>query len=289
MSDPNDRSTSQLNPFKAKTAPLRDFDTGKIVPWVVEFRVVGTPYLVRAPMERVFTIGRSDADRNYVPEIDLTEYEGQSRGVSRKHAKLTAKDNRVMIQDLGSANGTFLNNQRLEPLLDYRLNHGDVLKLGQLELQVNFVVKPYEDDKTRIGGEDMLKIPNLARGESLLIVEENEDVAKALGYASRQAGFNVTAVVSVQDAITEISQSCPQGIITELIFTEGHGTDLIRYVRSVKDGEKCIIVALTTATAGFNMGKALNEGSDIFIAKPIAMEELVNTLSRVASMIKDRA
>ena len=38
--------------------------------------------------------------------IDLTSYDPYWKGVSRKHAVLTYRENRLYIHDVGSANGT---------------------------------------------------------------------------------------------------------------------------------------------------------------------------------------
>ena len=52
--------------------------------------------------------------------------------VSRRHAQLTVQDNgQVMIKDLGSVNGTFVNGNRIT---ESYLNSGDVVKCGPLFL-----------------------------------------------------------------------------------------------------------------------------------------------------------
>lgn len=48
--------------------------------------------------------------------------------VSRQHAKIVAKDGRARVFDLGSTNGTFVNEARID---DVELRDGDLLKVGQ--------------------------------------------------------------------------------------------------------------------------------------------------------------
>lgn len=60
-----------------------------------------------------------------------------SRVLSRSHAELFVRDNKLYIRDLKSSNGTFINNKKLDPHKDYELKVGDKLDLGTtLESQV---------------------------------------------------------------------------------------------------------------------------------------------------------
>lgn len=48
-------------------------------------------------------------------------------GVSRKHARVILVKNQVILEDLGSANGTFVNG---DPIISQALNEGDKVRLG---------------------------------------------------------------------------------------------------------------------------------------------------------------
>ena len=56
-----------------------------------------------------------------------------SPAVSRRHAELRVDDDTVTIADLGSVNGTFVNDQRVQGTV--RLRNGDMLRLGVLLLR----------------------------------------------------------------------------------------------------------------------------------------------------------
>lgn len=55
------------------------------------------------------------------------------QGVSRQHFKVIVKGDESLISDLGSANGTFLNNKKIEQ--DTVLVKGDMVKLGSIALK----------------------------------------------------------------------------------------------------------------------------------------------------------
>jgi hypothetical protein len=78
--------------------------------------------------------GKIDAAYGIFPDLDLTPDGGLAGGVSRRHARILRKDNRLTVEDLGSTNGTFLNGQRLTPYLSYALQKGDKLQLGSVRL-----------------------------------------------------------------------------------------------------------------------------------------------------------
>jgi len=53
--------------------------------------------------------------------------------LSRRHAMLTSFQGEFFLQDMGSLNGTTINNQRLEPLQRYSLYHGDIVRFSVYE------------------------------------------------------------------------------------------------------------------------------------------------------------
>ncbi|MSP61666.1 MAG: DUF4388 domain-containing protein [Myxococcales bacterium] len=68
-------------------------------------------------MEREIVVGRSS-------ELDMVLVEDM---VSRKHAKINATGGEVLIQDLGSTNGTFVNGEKIKKV---RLKEGDRILIG---------------------------------------------------------------------------------------------------------------------------------------------------------------
>ncbi len=90
-------------------------------------------------------IGRTFEDE--IVDVDLTEYRAVELGVSRRHVKLTRQSDTVMVQDLGSINGTYLNGQRLIAYQPRVLRNEDELRLGRLVMRVSFMRAPIEDDE----------------------------------------------------------------------------------------------------------------------------------------------
>lgn len=79
-------------------------------------------------------IGRVDRVTGAVPEIDLSD-EDPKRFISRRHAKIVREDeNFSLVEEIGTVNGTFLNNQRLSTGTPIKLKNGDVLTFANISL-----------------------------------------------------------------------------------------------------------------------------------------------------------
>jgi pSer/pThr/pTyr-binding forkhead associated (FHA) protein len=73
-----------------------------------------------------------------IPTVDLTDYHGRLLGVSRHHAAIHRLGDGFSIEDLGSSNGTWLNDHRLPANQPTSLHNGDLVRLGQLVLFAHF-------------------------------------------------------------------------------------------------------------------------------------------------------
>jgi len=73
-----------------------------------------------------FIIGRSES----------CQLRPKSESVSRKHCIIVLREGKVLVQDLKSRNGTFLNDKRLPSDRASAINSGDQLRIGKLAFEV---------------------------------------------------------------------------------------------------------------------------------------------------------
>ncbi len=83
-----------------------------------------------------FTLGRISEGQPIMPDIDLSPYQAYAGGVSRLHAIIKREGDRILFLDLGSANGSYINGKRLQPNAEQYINHGDIVALGKLKMQI---------------------------------------------------------------------------------------------------------------------------------------------------------
>jgi hypothetical protein len=93
---------------------------------------------VVASLTKAIHLGRLEPASDIFPEIDLSEDGGSGKGVSRRHARILKRGGTVMVEDLGSINGTFVNGRRLAPYQAEALHDGDQLQLGKLLIEIEF-------------------------------------------------------------------------------------------------------------------------------------------------------
>jgi FHA domain len=91
---------------------------------------------IEMPLSVITHLGRVDAAASVFPEVDLSDDSDASHGVSRRHARILKQSGMVVVEDMGSINGTFVNGKRLDPYLPEVLNDGDLLQLGKLKIEV---------------------------------------------------------------------------------------------------------------------------------------------------------
>lgn len=68
--------------------------------------------------------------------LDLAPFGGYSLGLSRRHVAIRPTGNGYEVLDLGSVNGTWLNEERLTPHKPYPLPSGSHLRLGRMRILV---------------------------------------------------------------------------------------------------------------------------------------------------------
>ena len=133
-----------------RTEPLPEQDEGRSArpnidessnkipykPINIEVSVLNTGRKVLLSTEQEILVGRLDAAHGIFPELDMTPDGGLEQGVSRRHARIYARDGTCFVEDLDSTNGTFLNGERVTPYLPYAFKDGDKITFGTMRLEI---------------------------------------------------------------------------------------------------------------------------------------------------------
>ena len=117
--------------------------------------------------------------------------------VSREHARVVHKEGRWFVEDLGSRNGTFVNEKRVPSHAPYALHHADRIDIGSETLVFSWLTQSEDPDETdsmenlppsaapRLSPFQQQVVAALCRpwlgGASLDRLPTNEEIAAELG------------------------------------------------------------------------------------------------------------
>ena len=106
-----------------------------------------------------------------------------SRVVSKKHAEIHSTDNGYEVEDLGSKNFTYLNSSRLESGRSYSLHDGDMIKLGEYEVEF-VLLTPEPEPEPEV---EMVKAPDYDKTvfDSSFVNPFEEEVGKLMASFER--------------------------------------------------------------------------------------------------------
>jgi hypothetical protein len=102
----------------------------------ISLHLVDSGQIISISDRTEFSLGRISDRQPIMPDIDLTPYQAFDHGVSRLHAVIRRLDNQIVVMDLGSSNGSYLNGVRLIANVESPLAQGDLLALGKLKIQI---------------------------------------------------------------------------------------------------------------------------------------------------------
>jgi hypothetical protein len=99
--------------------------------------MAGTDIVIPMPIHRASVVVGRSSD-GVEADVDLTRFDAVALGVSRRHIRVDRLRDALQVTDLESANGTFLNRDRLAPGVPHTLRNRAVLQLGRMILRVQF-------------------------------------------------------------------------------------------------------------------------------------------------------
>lgn len=120
-----------IDPESLRKAPSKPLPDTRL-----SLKVLETGAIIAPEGGLEFTLGRVSGSQPILPDIDLTPYQAYESGVSRLHATIKIEKMKIIVIDLGSANGTRVNGKKIPPHTPQPLENGDILTLGKFKLQV---------------------------------------------------------------------------------------------------------------------------------------------------------
>jgi len=110
----------------------------------------------------------------------------------------------------------------------------------------------------------------------ILVVEDNEDNRRILLYRLRKiADFDIVETANGEEAIAAVEAQPPDLIFMDLKMPVMDGWEATRRIRALEAGREIPIIALTAQAMAGDEQKALANGCDDYLAKPVVDPDLV--------------
>lgn len=130
-------------------------------------------------------------DRTLIGRLDDCQIRIPVGGVSRKHCEIVVQDGSIVVRDLGSSNGTFVNQDRVSEQL---LGPGDLISVGGMVFVVSVNGEPSDIDAA------MMYEDGLPETESIAPVAPASKVATKVSTPVSKAPQAVSAAGQNEDS-----------------------------------------------------------------------------------------
>ena len=114
----------------------------------------------------------------------------------------------------------------------------------------------------------------------VLIVEDEENLAKFVGLELKHEGYEVETVLDGRSGLDAALENNYDVILLDLMLPELNGLEVARRLRETK---KTPIIMMTARDSVIDRASGLDYGADDYLVKPFAIEEL---LARIRSLLR---
>jgi CheY-like chemotaxis protein len=112
----------------------------------------------------------------------------------------------------------------------------------------------------------------------VLIVDDHPHMVALIKRWLVRAGYHVTGVTTVQEALEALTTYAPAWVITDLMLPTGDGMDILSYASTHYPQAKIIIMTAFGSEA--MRQRALARGAHAFLSKPFSCEALLAILTQ---------
>jgi len=110
--------------------------------------------------------------------------------------------------------------------------------------------------------------------ETILIVEDEEDIAGLMAHHMQAAGFNIMVAHNGAGAFKHMEKRLPDLILLDLMLPDMDGTDVCRILKRKEATRKIPVVMVTAKAEEVDRIVGLELGADDYVVKPFSTREL---------------
>jgi two-component system, OmpR family, KDP operon response regulator KdpE len=115
-------------------------------------------------------------------------------------------------------------------------------------------------------------------GPRVLVVDDEQQILRALRTSLRAAGYEVDTAETAEGALATAALRPPEAMILDLVLPDGTGIDVCREFRSWSSAP---VIILSAVGEEREKVAALDAGADDYVTKPVGIDELLARLRAV--------
>src|SRR5215475_1235066 len=117
-----------------------------------------------------------------------------------------------------------------------------------------------------------------APGPRVLVVDDEQQILRALRTSLRGAGYDVETAETAEGALAAAAMRPPEAVILDLVLPDGTGTNVARELRTWSSAP---VIVLSAVGDEHEKIAALDAGADDYVTKPVGIDELLARLRAV--------
>lgn len=117
--------------------------------------------------------------------------------------------------------------------------------------------------------------------ESILIIDDEEDIQELLTYNLVKEGFNVFTASNGKDGIALAKEKKPTLVILDVMMPEMDGIEVCEQLRADNSTKNIRICFLTARNEDYSQIAGLDAGADDYVSKPIKPKVLISRIKAI--------
>jgi len=227
-----------------------------------------------------------DAQRDtiYLGRASVNDIQIEDNYMSRKHLKIFTKNHRYFIVDLGTKNGTFIDDEKIDPGEVFEVEQGKSIKAGKTIIRIGEAFSEHEKDIPHLGNlikhsdTEGMDFPNdMGRPMThLKTMELISNVSNAL-----MSSLNITEILNtIMDSLFNLLKRVERGAI---LLTDSESGKLKQIIAKSKyqTGHPTLNYSRTVVSS------VISQGQPVMIPDTSAEnpDELSNSMERIRSVM----
>ena len=116
-------------------------------------------------------------------------------------------------------------------------------------------------------------------GKKFLIADDAPENLRLLEILLKKTNVNITTASDGEDALTKFNGSKFDLVVLDIHMPKMSGIDVLKSIKGVDKTNK--VIAFTGTSSPDSVSELLKEGSDSYLQKPIALNSILNSFSKM--------